>query len=452
MAELEPTVMPEDGLWPEGIYQIETTDPVLGYDKSTGVDGPANIQWEQLANRTRYLRNLFLVGHDEDGKHNLTNDDFATGANIPESNILVTYPTQQLADDINALIADINAALDELNAEVQSSLIGVAWSLLRIIPMSWERGSDRCAFEMFTDSMRLSHGKSFRVFKAVYDEDEHIGDDSIDVTNTVQCTNGTGGMEAGEHYVLCDAEDETKWQFVSVAAVLDDERLLLAEQAQYTITDGWMRPANVAEEYMRANAETCFAWVSRTLQAFTNEDDITVTIRHDVHTDTVPIVEYLPEGGDWTEASSYRKETFFGGEDDVCIIPHQSAPFVVRVTYEALENPVSFSMIALVARHAFDIIELVRRPHVTEAVDGGASTIISGSEYLSLYEIEQGGMEVQISESAGFENVITGTATGSISEISISGAYGGCFARLRYQDAEGVYSRWSEPSPISIVR
>lgn len=43
--------LPESAAWAEGIFQIETDTPALG-----GVDGPANTQGRQLANRTAYLK------------------------------------------------------------------------------------------------------------------------------------------------------------------------------------------------------------------------------------------------------------------------------------------------------------------------------------------------------------------------------------------------------------
>lgn len=43
--------LPETITWETGIYQLETTDPVLG-----GPDGIDNLQAKQLANRTRYLK------------------------------------------------------------------------------------------------------------------------------------------------------------------------------------------------------------------------------------------------------------------------------------------------------------------------------------------------------------------------------------------------------------
>ncbi|MES9901121.1 MAG: hypothetical protein ABW168_00395 [Sedimenticola sp.] len=45
--------LPQVDQWDAGIYQLETTDAVLG-----GVNGPDNIQAKQLANRTLYLKNL----------------------------------------------------------------------------------------------------------------------------------------------------------------------------------------------------------------------------------------------------------------------------------------------------------------------------------------------------------------------------------------------------------
>lgn len=43
----------ETGEWAEGVYQLETTDPVIG-----GEDGIDNLQAKQLANRTSFLKTL----------------------------------------------------------------------------------------------------------------------------------------------------------------------------------------------------------------------------------------------------------------------------------------------------------------------------------------------------------------------------------------------------------
>ncbi|PMY62069.1 MULTISPECIES: hypothetical protein [Pseudomonas] len=46
--------LPEVNEWPEGIYQLETSDPVLG-----GPEGIDNLQGKQLASRTKWLRDQF---------------------------------------------------------------------------------------------------------------------------------------------------------------------------------------------------------------------------------------------------------------------------------------------------------------------------------------------------------------------------------------------------------
>jgi len=43
--------LPEQNQYPDGIYQLETTDPVVG-----GPDGVSNTQAKQLANRTAWLK------------------------------------------------------------------------------------------------------------------------------------------------------------------------------------------------------------------------------------------------------------------------------------------------------------------------------------------------------------------------------------------------------------
>ncbi len=45
--------LPESATWDSGVYQIETTDPVLG-----GPNGTSNVPLKNLANRTVYLKSL----------------------------------------------------------------------------------------------------------------------------------------------------------------------------------------------------------------------------------------------------------------------------------------------------------------------------------------------------------------------------------------------------------
>jgi hypothetical protein len=46
----------EEPVWVDSIYQLTTETPVLGKQEDIPGNGPANLQAEQLANRTQYLK------------------------------------------------------------------------------------------------------------------------------------------------------------------------------------------------------------------------------------------------------------------------------------------------------------------------------------------------------------------------------------------------------------
>ncbi|KVZ72527.1 hypothetical protein [Burkholderia ubonensis] len=54
----------ESDRWEDGIYQLETSDPVIG-----GPDGVDNLQAKQLANRTRFLKRLVEAGQSNLDAH-----------------------------------------------------------------------------------------------------------------------------------------------------------------------------------------------------------------------------------------------------------------------------------------------------------------------------------------------------------------------------------------------
>jgi hypothetical protein len=58
---------PEDGTWPAEVYQLETTDAVIG-----GVGGTANLPLLQLANRTGYLRDGLTAVLEKFYSHDVT--------------------------------------------------------------------------------------------------------------------------------------------------------------------------------------------------------------------------------------------------------------------------------------------------------------------------------------------------------------------------------------------
>jgi hypothetical protein len=89
----------ESTTWENGIYQLETTDPVLG-----GANGVANVQAKQLANRTRYLKARADVVDQARGEHASLTDRLAA----VESATVALGPDTQ-----DAVMAAIKFAIDQ---------------------------------------------------------------------------------------------------------------------------------------------------------------------------------------------------------------------------------------------------------------------------------------------------------------------------------------------------
>lgn len=89
----------ENATWEGGIYQIETTDPVLG-----GPNGIANVQAKQLANRTKYLKARADQVDDAKGSH----------ASLTARMASIEAATEALGPDAqDASLAAIKFAIDQ---------------------------------------------------------------------------------------------------------------------------------------------------------------------------------------------------------------------------------------------------------------------------------------------------------------------------------------------------
>ena len=95
----------ETSTWEGGIYQIETTDPVLG-----GPNGIANVQAKQLANRTTYLKARADQVDAAKGTH----------ANLAARMTSIEEATEALGPDAqDASLAAIKFAIDQANVANQ---------------------------------------------------------------------------------------------------------------------------------------------------------------------------------------------------------------------------------------------------------------------------------------------------------------------------------------------
>lgn len=88
----------------------------------------------------------------------------------------------------------------------------------------------------------------------------------------------------------------------------------------------------------------------------------------------------------------------------------------------------------------------------TDVGSGAASITFTSDTYYSLYNVSQGGAELQISTASDFSSITeTVTDTGSVTSLSVDITPGSSiststtyYSRLRYYDSNSVYSSWSD--------
>lgn len=110
--------LPESNEWPEGIYQLEEDDPVQG-----GPGGIDNLQAKQLANRTKFLRNL--IESFLEGAQPLDAELTALAGLVSAANKL-PYFTGSGAAALTDLTAFARTLLDDANAAAALATLGAA--------------------------------------------------------------------------------------------------------------------------------------------------------------------------------------------------------------------------------------------------------------------------------------------------------------------------------------
>nr|DAT62888.1 MAG TPA: putative tail fiber protein [Caudoviricetes sp.] len=98
----------EEVRWENGIYQIETTDPVVG-----GVDGISNKQAKQLANRTSYLKKQV-----EDNK---SGADLALAT---KRDVVDSYSKIEIDEKFAPIANSVNKKLDKTDQAADAAKLG----------------------------------------------------------------------------------------------------------------------------------------------------------------------------------------------------------------------------------------------------------------------------------------------------------------------------------------
>ena len=95
------TNLVETERWEDGVYQLETSDPVVG-----GPEGIDNLQAKQLANRTRYLKKAVEARQSDFGAHVAAVDphpQYATHADLAEKLAALVAQSPETLDTLSEL-------------------------------------------------------------------------------------------------------------------------------------------------------------------------------------------------------------------------------------------------------------------------------------------------------------------------------------------------------------
>lgn len=432
--------LPEKPVWEEGIYQLEVTDRVLGYDPRTGEDGPSNVQWLALGNRTQYLRKLLDKDHDG-GRHGIRNANFLDATRIPESALALDYETSRLMQLIRMIAGDTDtqrARADGL-ANINLSFSG---ALLRLIPYSQEYSGWRLAFELFTDYV------TSRSFSQTVILKEIAGDDSLDVADTT-------GVREGVTYILSD-EDGGRAEEVTVMSVLTDRRIRFTTDLQVTRTTGVMSATNLRPNDDGAGAHGDFVYYTDELDVYENAQAGKLYLHRDAGFVNRDVTYRLAGSDAWQSAVFDGTVAFVDGTvDDVFRLP--PGRMTVRIAYSGGNYPYTVYYIVFKPIHPIVWIEDIRRPEVVSATISGPGVLtVTGNRYASLYDIDQAGAEVVVQPvSLATSARQTSLVTRPVNEVSFQLTDDllqqfPLRARIRYTDVEGAVSRWSQAAYIEL--
>lgn len=432
--------LPCEPVWEEYISQLAVTDRVLGYDPVTGEDGPSNIQWHQLGNRTLYLKKFLETGHDASGHHSLRDADFKAGINIPESFLALDHGTKALYEAIGRTLLEADELRNRAE-QMQDVSLSFSGAMLRLIPLSQEYSGSRSAYELFTDSV------TSMAFTSTALLGEIEGDESLDLESTV-------GLEAGKSYIVCD-EDGGRPEEVVIMSILTDRRIRCTERLHVTRDRGIFAATNLLPDegsLTGAAATADFTYISKELDVLADASSGMLIVCRDSGNINA-IAEYQLAGSlEWRRADPMPSREYPDGTvDDNFELPQGT--MTIRLRYSGGTYPFKVHYIVVRPVVAVTWVEDVKQPEILSASVSDGMLTLHGSTYGTLYGIPMSSMQVSVTTSpyiteddytvsvpAG--DVQDGSITFPIAE-ELSGAPA-LYLRIRHVDVEGSISRWSD--------
>lgn len=426
-------VIPCEANWTEGIYQLEVSDLVLGYDPVLATDGPANQQWKELGDRTLYLRKILDAEH-ENGRHNLTADNFLPDTSIPESKLKLDYSTADLSEALDELKSRTEKAIDILSQR-NSEDISAAGILGRLLPWVQEYFDSGASFDL------LNATSTLRIFRNTPITSEISGDDSLDVVSTF-------GIVAGQTYFLMD-DDGGNCEEAEVLAVLTDTRIRFTKALAYTRSSGLISSVNLMAGDDATTISHDFIFYSSWVDTLQGANSGKLYVHRDNSGERGRVFWKSSESEDWHEAEFIESVNFYDGTvDDIFLLPAKSLRF--KVEYAATDESWKIYWLALKAVIKMTLPETVRQPVITCLDLSGTRLTVRGNSYASLWDIPQGKFELRINSKNNYAiepahfGVFGASCGMSVNLAASLLAEGPLMASIRYTDSEGSRSRWSE--------
>lgn len=406
--------LPESNAWEEGVYQLETSDYLLG-----GPGGTLNVQPQQLANRTAYLKTI-------------ANEVIAARGGSP---------------NLGARVDQITSVLESITGDVGNLQLVTTPILSRAMRLDWLYAQNRVAFELWSGEYTLLD------MTAVVVQSGILGDDSVDVASTAT-------LVVGQEYVLFDA---TNRETIKVTEILTATRFRVESNLAHT----YGATAKVARtSFAIANdsasaiaGDTYFSQkinlgsdgVTRAVvvRRQDNAANIRVYYRDAVHAvwtesiwawrrtaDPVPTgyvdVEYpVPVNGD-----AYLKIVVEGASSEVVHIVGVAAGTQLGGTHNAPTTPVNSSP-------ADNATNLPERPTLALAsYSSPVGSALSGSQFQVATAVDGFGSPFVDSgqQPAGLSYQI------AAGRLAVNTNY---WFRGRVKDAEGEWSAWSAPTKFT---
>ena len=270
----------ETPFWVEQLYRIQVSDPILG-----GEDGLTNIQPSQLANRTRYLREILTREHDESGAHCIVGNMLVDDAGLEEKKLSLEVGTL----DIQRQIKDCDNEIEKLSGEV-SDILGPDGQQLRGLVQSvlllWKYSGYGFGYESFSGQLVLRAMPDRQVSGAV------SGDDSINCDDN-------SAVASGCRVLLYNSEQVVE---VEPITCLEYGRVLLKRPLEQSFPSGTLSLTNWKVEDGFAVGAPGQVYLSSILEILADAPSGTLILTRDLHRGELKLSYRNIRGtGEWVE-------------------------------------------------------------------------------------------------------------------------------------------------------